>query len=287
MKRLLPVLLFFVAIIVTPAFYFSKGKEQPRPAGDTVVRRYQTKPVKKPKVVMLTPDSLQYTITSKGNGPLPEKGDKIAVLYTGKLTNDTVFDASSRHGYAPFAFHIGKHEVIPGWDSILIRLHGGDKAILRIPGKYAYGAMARGPIPANATLIFEVEIISITPKPKMWDAKGKDTITTPSGLKMVFFESHPDSIMPKSGHPVTVDYSGFLLDGSMFDSSIERKQPFTFRYGVDPVIKGWSEGVGLMHKGDRAKLIIPYNLGYGDHGSPGVIPPKATLIFDVTLLNVN
>ncbi len=100
------------------------------------------------------------------------------------------------------------------------------------------------------------------------------------------FETHPDSMMPKIGKTVSVHYSGFLLDGSLFDSSVERGQPFDFPLGQGRVIKGWDEGIALLHKGDKAKLIIPYSLAYGENGRAPIIPPKATLIFDVQLVNI-
>ncbi|HEU4719685.1 MAG TPA: FKBP-type peptidyl-prolyl cis-trans isomerase [Bacteroidia bacterium] len=287
MKKIISFSVLICLALCSAAFVFAKGggKGKDKKPSDGVVRKYKSKPVKKPVAVTLD-SGVQYTITSKGDGPQIKKGDRVKVLYVGKLTNDTVFDASYLHNNVPLPFHVGMHEVIPGWDSALVHLHGGDKATVRIPPSMGYGSMQRGKIPPNSTIIFEVEIIEICVKPTPWDAKGKDTITTPSGLKMVMYESHPDSIMPKNGNKVTVHYSGFLANDSMFDSSVEREQPYTFVLGRDRVIKGWYEGITLMHKGEKAKLIIPYQLGYGESGIPPVIPPKATLIFDVQLLDV-
>ena len=287
MKKIILPILFIGIIAFAFSCHHSKNTSTTnanRPAGDTAVRHYTTKAVKNPVEVDLG-NGLKYTVLSQGSGPLPKKGEKIYVIYTGRFTNDTVFDASSKAGFNPLPFHVGQREVIAGWDSVFSHLHGGDIATMTIPPQYGYGAMARGAIPANSTLKFDVEVINIVARPMPWDAKGKDTITTKSGLKIVMFETHPEAPLPTIGKNVSVHYSGFLLDGSIFDSSVERGAPFSFQLGMGHVIKGWDEGIALLHKGEKAKLIIPFELAYGAQGRPPVIPPKATLIFDVQLVN--
>lgn len=91
---------------------------------------------------------------------------------------------------------------------------------------------------------------------------------------------------PKRGDTVTVHYTGWLTDGTKFDSSVDRKEPFSFVLGNGQVIRGWDEGVAAMRIGDKARLTIPPDLAYGPQGYPGVIPPNATLIFEVELLSV-
>ncbi|MFE5712509.1 FKBP-type peptidyl-prolyl cis-trans isomerase [Streptomyces sp. NPDC056501] len=91
---------------------------------------------------------------------------------------------------------------------------------------------------------------------------------------------------PKPGDYVTMHYTGTLENGEKFDSSRDRNEPFDCQIGIGQLIQGWDEGVPQMSLGERAKLTITSDYGYGDRGVPGVIPPKATLIFDVELLKI-
>jgi peptidylprolyl isomerase len=110
-------------------------------------------------------------------------------------------------------------------------------------------------------------------------------ITTDSGLKYVDIQEGTGA-SPKPGQTVVVHYTGTLENGKKFDSSRDRGQPFQFKIGVGQVIKGWDEGVGTMKVGGRRELIIPPELGYGARGAGGVIPPNATLKFDVELIRI-
>lgn len=115
--------------------------------------------------------------------------------------------------------------------------------------------------------------------------ENENIVTTESGLKYVDLVEG-DGASPIQGKSVTVHYTGTLEDGTKFDSSRDRNRPFQFNIGIGQVIKGWDEGVATMKVGGRRKLIIPSELGYGSRGAGGVIPPNATLIFDVELLGI-
>jgi peptidylprolyl isomerase len=119
--------------------------------------------------------------------------------------------------------------------------------------------------------------------------KGKTVtekpVKTESGLQYIDQEIGSGET-PKAGQRIAVHYSGRLEDGTEFDSSHRRGQPIKFTLGIGQVIKGWDEGLSSMKVGGKRQLIIPAQLGYGDRGAPPVIPPKATLIFDVELVGI-
>jgi peptidylprolyl isomerase len=130
-------------------------------------------------------------------------------------------------------------------------------------------------------------------KPATQTTQGTTEMTTQktaSGLQYSI-EKEGTGQSPQPGKKVTVHYTGWLDDngkpGTKFDSSIDRGQPFTFTIGVGQVIKGWDEGVMSMKVGEKRRLIIPAELGYGNRGAGRSIPPNATLIFDVELLKID
>lgn len=146
--------------------------------------------------------------------------------------------------------------------------------------------------PATTTIVAEAPAADAAPEENATDTAAtsedstvseENTITTESGLQYIDIEEGTGE-MPETGQTVTVHYTGTLENGLKFDSSVDRGQPFNFKIGVGQVIKGWDEGVATMRVGGKRQLIIPSELGYGARGAGGVIPPNATLIFDVELL---
>ena len=131
----------------------------------------------------------------------------------------------------------------------------------------------------------ETPAASGTPAPAKAEKPLGPPVTTKSGLQYQVFKKGTGAVA-KSGQMVSVHYTGWLKDGTKFDSSVDRGQPFEFGLGQGQVIAGWDEGVAGMKVGEKRKLTIPAKLGYGDTGAGGVIPPGATLVFDVELLGV-
>ena len=135
-----------------------------------------------------------------------------------------------------------------------------------------------------ASLVLSLTVIRADDKK---DDKKKDekVVTTKSGLKYEDLKVG-DGAEAKAGDTVEVHYTGWLKDGKKFDSSVDRKEPFSFKLGAGRVIKGWDEGVAGMKVGGKRKLIIPPELGYSARGAGNVIPPNAELTFEVELLKI-
>jgi peptidylprolyl isomerase len=137
---------------------------------------------------------------------------------------------------------------------------------------------------AGAAPVFAFSRASDNPQIEMTPS-AEDPITTPSGLQYVDIQVG-DGPTPQQGQTVSVNYVGRLEDGTIFDSSYKRDQPFNFTLGVGQVIRGWDEGVATMRVNGKRKLIIPPDLAYGSRGAGGVIPPNATLEFEVELVAI-
>lgn len=231
-----------------------------------------------------TSAGLRFAVIEPGDGPRVQHGMAVRVHYSGYFEDFTIFDSSYERG-EPIEFIIGRGMVIRGWEEGISRLHEGDKARLWIPYQLAYGEQGRGPIPPRSNLIFDVEVLQATEikRPVPYPVDGLDTLTTESGLQYIIVEEGFGE-SPHAGQMVAVHYSGFLLNGHMFDSSVERGQPFRFVLGQGQVIQGWDEGVALMKPGAKYQFIIPPHLAYGQR-SVGPIPAGSTLVFNVELLH--
>jgi FKBP-type peptidyl-prolyl cis-trans isomerase len=221
-------------------------------------------------------EGLTYVDVVEGTGEVAAKGDMVEVHYTGWVLTEGVkapepFDSSvPREETAKFPVGVGS--LIKGWDEGIPGMMIGGKRELTIAPEVGYGSIERPNIPANSTLFFEVELIGIL------RVDFEDTVVG-------------DGAEAESGDVVSVHYTGWLYEdgakvGEPFDSSHNRGTPFEFPLDQGRVIKGWDQGVKGMKIGGQRTLIIPPELGYGPRGAGDVIPPNATLIFDVELLGI-
>ncbi|QHJ00554.1 FKBP-type peptidyl-prolyl cis-trans isomerase [Xylophilus rhododendri] len=237
-----------------------------------------------------TASGLQFEDTETGTGTEATRGANVAVHYTGWLYENGVqgqkFD-SSLDRRSPFEFSLGAGMVIKGWDEGVQGMKVGGKRTLIIPSDLGYGARgAGGVIPANATLKFDVELLEVESDED--EDEGSDGTTSGLLIEDILVGSGAEATR---GTNVQVHYTGWLYEngeqGKKFDSSLDRNDPFEFPLGGGMVIQGWDEGVQGMKVGGKRTLIIPPKMGYGARGAGGVIPPNATLKFDVELLAIN
>jgi peptidylprolyl isomerase len=210
-----------------------------------------------------TSSGLQYEDLVVGTGASPASTDMVTVHYTGTLQDGTVFDASRQHG-GPVSFPL--NQVIKGWTEGVGSMKVGGTRKLVIPPDLGYGSRAQGPIPANSTLTFIVELLEI-PKVKIEDTQ------VGTGAEAV------------PGKTLSVHYTGKLQDGKVFDSSVGG-DPLTFVLGSGQLIPGFEQGAMGMKVGGKRVITIPPSLGYGEQGAGDAIPPNSTIIFELELVDV-
>lgn len=236
----------------------------------------------------------------EGTGDACPPGASVKMHYTGWLTDGTVFDSTREGARAkgqPADFKL--EGLIKGWqEGIPGMKKGGIRKLVIAPDK-GYGARDKGPIPANSTLIFEVELVDFTPaRAAMTDVVSgpgqpmpsdkSDGGTADPGLKDIGDGLKIRDLKEGSGEPVkegatvTIHYTGWTVDGNVFDSSYKSGEPMTSSLGR--LVAGWQKGIPGMKPGGVRKLVIPAALGYGARGSPPDIPGGATLIFEVELV---
>lgn len=236
-----------------------------------------------------TDSGLQYYDIESGKGEQAAENSIVSTHYKiwVKVDDDTNQLIVSSEMSQPISFVVGRGDMVfPGWEEGTTGMKVGGVRLLVVPPELALGETGGGSIPPNATLIMELELLDVTQPPKITEVDEGDYITTESGLK--YYDLVEGSgASPAVGQQVSVHYTGWLQDGgTQFDSSIERGTPFVFQLGAGNVIQGWDEGVASMKVGGKRQLVIPPELGYGDSGAGSVIPPGATLIFEVELLEI-
>jgi peptidylprolyl isomerase len=231
------------------------------------------------------PEGLEIEDIVVGDGDIAAESDFITVHYKGMLSSGEVFEDSRDIGQ-PATFQLGVGMLIDGWDIGLQGMRVGGQRRIIIQPELAYGEQGAGDvIPPDEVLTFEIELLQVRKMPVSWEYDEADVQTTETGLQYVVMEQGSGD-KPESGDRIRVNYSGYLEDGELFDSSFIRDAPFEFTVGVGAVIQGWDQGLLDMRPGEKRKLIIPASLGYGERGIGNVIPPNATLYFDVELVEI-
>jgi FKBP-type peptidyl-prolyl cis-trans isomerase len=228
------------------------------------------------------------------------------------LNGEELFSSYDRPD--PVKFEYGKRIDTPGFEYAVSTLKKGSKAKFIVPSNLAFGRRGSGTFVAPyQSLIYDVEILDVKTKAeyekeqielqKSKQMKADSSKNDEAGLLEKYLKDNNINIKPQpsglyyipvlagtgpkaeAGKTVKVHYTGKLLNGKVFDSSIERKNPIEFMLGRGQVIKGWDEGIALMKQGGKATLIVPSAIGYSDRDM-SVIPPYSTLVFDVELVEV-
>lgn len=234
-----------------------------------------------------TESGLQIAVLGDGEGEdVVETGDSVTVAFNIWVADDGAFFTGSETAGQPYTFQVGSDAVFAGWDEGVTGMKVGERRQLLIPAELGLGEEGFGDIvPPNSDLVMYVEIVNMVKPAKITEIDEADYTTTDSGLKY-FDIVEGDGDSPEAGQTVVVHYTGWLEDGTQFDSSLDRGVPFDFRLGQGAVIPGWDEGVASMKVGGKRQLVIPADLAYGEAGAGGTIPPNATLIFEVELLDI-
>lgn len=234
-----------------------------------------------------TDSGLQYYEMESGDGETPEDGQPVRMNYTAWLEDGTRIDSSLDSG-EPLTFALGSEQVFEGWNEAVALMQVGDTWQVIIPSDLALGSEGAGQvIPPDANLVMQLELLEVLPAAPAEPAEvdEEDYTTTDSGLQYLDLEEG-DGEEVSEGDEVTVHYTGWLEDGTRFDSSYNRGEPLNMVVGSGQVIPGWDEGLVGMKVGGKRQLRIPPDLGYGEEGAGDIIPPDATLIFDIELQSI-
>ncbi|HPB46330.1 MAG: FKBP-type peptidyl-prolyl cis-trans isomerase [Microthrixaceae bacterium] len=229
------------------------------------------------------PTELQITDLETGDGTAAATGDLVVVNYIGALfDNGVVFDSSFDR--APFSVTLGQGNVIAGWDEGIVGMKPGGTRQLIIPPDMAYGSQARGNIPADSTLIFNVTLNTVLTRPTDIAPVEGGTVDELRTTDLVVGDGEEATATSE----VSLHYEAVHgSDATTFDSSFERGQSFDVTLGQHQVIEGFEQGIVGMRVGGRRRIEIPAALGYGDTGAGTAVAPGETLVFIVDLVAVN
>lgn len=256
-------------------------------------------------------EGLKYKIHTDSEGEMIELGDYISLDMVYRTDSDSVLFDTYKMG-RPVNLIITEPTFKGDLMNGLMMLSENDSATFLINSdslfEKTFGIQRPPFITAGSMITFDVKINKVTPKAKMEEELNVErqqqvktekeqidkyvadnkltTVSTGTGLQYII-KKQGTGEKPASGDTVVVHYTGKLINGTKFDSSYDMGKPLEFPIGQSQVIKGWDEGLMLLNKGTKATLIIPSHLAYGERGAgQGIIPPYATLLFDVELINI-
>lgn len=282
-------------LLLPPDLAFGEDEVGGIPANSQIIIEVELLSVEAPPVptivnadqLIKTESGLQYYDLAVGTGLEAVVNSNVSNHFTIWVKTDNGYNfIGSSAGQEPFDFVVGLgNAVFPGWEEGVKGMKVGGKRYLVIPPELGMGETGSSQIPGNATLIMEIELMDVIEPQVATKIDEKDYTTTASGLKYYDLKIGAGDT-PKAGQTVVVHYTGWLEDGTQFDSSIDRDEPFSFAIGQGNVIPGWDVGVISMKVGGKRQLVIPADLAYGESGSGSVIPPNATLVFEVELLEI-
>jgi peptidylprolyl isomerase len=259
---------------------------------------------------------IYYIEQTRGSGNNPGDDSWVSVHYNVRtLAGEKLFNTRDQTE-DPLSFKIGNRFENEGFQEVVKMMREGGVANALVPSEKAFGAQGAGQIvPPYTPLFYEIELIDVMTQAEYEQKQAEDLarreqekLQKIEGEKDIIqqylaennitpTEIHEDGIIyvetekgtgptPQSGQKVKVHYTGMLLDGSVFDSSIDRGMPFEFVLGQGRVIQGWDKGIPFINVGGKGTLIIPFDQGYGERGSGNSIPPYSTLVFDIEVLEV-
>ncbi len=229
-----------------------------------------------------TGSGLVHEMLEPGEGEPPGDGDRVDVIFAVWTTEGRLVDCSEMQR-RPKRFVVGK-ERFKVFNEGTRLLRPGARCRFEVPPALGFGSRGFGNLVKGDTdTVWELELVRFVESPRFTMPSAEELVTTESGLKYHVVEKG-DGPSPEMEQDVIVDYTGWLADGTPFDSSHEQDQPATFEIGR--VIEGWNEGLQLMAEGAVYIFVIPPELAYAERGAGKTIPPNATLVFHVELLQV-
>lgn len=223
----------------------------------------------------------------EGSAEKPNSESYLTLNYEGRLLDGTVFDGTNG---SPVTFDFPVSGLIDGWQEGIPQFGKGGKGKLIVPPNLGYGDREVGFIPASSILVFDIELIDFAQEPPMPEDYSEEIEAYIQENKMGEFEKTESGLYmqikneggekPTLDHFLTLEYKGYLFDGTVFDGT--DGEPITFSFPLGQTIEGWREGIPNIGKGGNGVLIIPPHIGYGDRAS-GDIPANSVLVFEITI----